>query len=156
MQREDGAVYHKVDSEPDFAYGYGPDEDPFERKLGDPEKLSTVDAADFTAVVAHAARIFASVDSLFSEQCRSAAIAAWQWVQANPGIGQEDVYFTDPQSWQEEMWAKAEMFMLTGDQSFLGNFYSDLTVKPLSEPELKQPQLLSFASLYFFPEFLRW
>ncbi len=151
MQREDGAVYHKVDSEPDFAYGYGPDEDPFERKLGDPENLSTVDAADFTAVVAHAARIFASVDSLFSEQCKSAAIAAWQWVQANPGIGQEDVYFTDPQSWQEEMWAKAEMFMLTGDQSFLGNFYSDLTVKPLSEPELTQPQLLSFASLYLFP-----
>ena len=151
MQRDDGALYHKLDSEPHFAYGYGPDEDPFERKLENPENLSTVDAADFVAATAQASRIFASYDSLFSEQCREAALLSWKWVQSNSGIGQQDNYFTDPQSWQEEMWAKAEVYMLTENQSVLGSFYNDLNTRFLSEPTLKQPQLLSFAQLYHFP-----
>ncbi len=123
MQKDDGAVFHKVDSEPDFAYGFGPDEDPHSRKLSDPNNLSTIDAADFTAVIAHASRVFEPFDSTFSETCKAAALKSWEWVQNNPGIGQLDVYYTDSQTWQEETWAKAEIYMLTEDQSILGDLY---------------------------------
>ncbi len=152
MQRADGAVFHKVDTEPDFAYGYKPEEDPHNRKLSDTENLSTIDAADFTAVVAFASRVFAPFDPAFSTTCKTAALKSWEWVQANPGVGQPDIYYTDTQTWQEEMWAKAEIFMLAGDQHVLGSFYSDLTTKPVSFPSWTDPQMLSFAALHESPE----
>ena len=69
-------------------------------------------------------------------------------MQANPGIGQQDIYYTDAETWQEEMWAKSEIFMLTGSQSLLGSFYSDLITKNISIPTWSKPQILSFVSMY--------
>ena len=151
MQREDGAVYHKIDAEQDIAYGYGPSEDPFDRKIGT-TNLSTIDAADFVAVAAQASRIFAPFDSVFSEKCKQAAIVSWDWIRSHPEIGQQDTFFTDPLSRQEKMWAKAEIFMITGDQGILGSFYGDLNTQFIERLSWKQPQLLSFAKLYNFPE----
>lgn len=151
MQRNNGAIYHKIDTEPNFAYGYGPDEDPHSRKLADLNNMSTIDAADFAAVIAHASRVFALLDTAFSEVCKTAALKSWDWVQANSGIGQLDIYYTDPQSWQEEMWAKAEIYMLTGNQSLLGSVYNEIVTQNVSLPTWTKPQLFSYASLYNFP-----
>lgn len=151
MQRNNGAVFHKIDSEPHLAYGYGPDEDPFERKLGNTGNFSTIDAADFTAALAQASRVFAPFDSLFAYKCKQAALLSWEWVQANPGNGQIDSYYTDPQVWQEMMWAKAEIYMITEDQGILGSFYGDLNTRQLSQPAWNQPQMLSFVRLYNYP-----
>ncbi len=148
MQLNDGSVFHKVDSEPNFAYGFGPDEDPHARKLSDPLHLSTIDAADFTAVVAHASRIFEPFDSAYSEVCKTAALKSWEWVKQNRGIGQEDIYYTDPQTWQEEFWATAEIYLLTNDQSLLGSLYSDIQTKEISLPTWTKPHIFSCVRLF--------
>ncbi len=148
MQRPDGSVFHKVDSEPDFAYGYGPDEDPHSRKVADSENLSTIDAADFTAVMAHASRIFQKYDSVFAENCKSAALLSWDWVQANPEIGQNDIYYTDQQSWQEELWAKAEIYLISGNAALLGNIYNEIVSKNVSSPTWTQPHLFAYMKLF--------
>lgn len=148
MQNPDGSVFHKVDSEPDFAYGYGPDEDPHSRKIADPNKFSTIDAADFTAVMAHAARVFQKYDSAFSANCKNAALLSWQWVQKNPGIGQTDLYYADPLSWQEEFWAKAEIYLLTKNSALLGSLYSDIVSKSVVHPSWTAPHLYAYSKLY--------
>lgn len=149
MQKSDGSVFHKVDSEPYFAYGYGPDEDPHARKLSDIHQFSTIDAADFTAVMAHAARVFENVDSVFAQTCRNAALLSWDWVQKNPGIGQADIYYTDPQSWQEEFWARAEIFLLTNNTSLIGSLYSDIVSREISYPSWTDPRMFAYSKLYF-------
>jgi len=148
LQNDDGSVFHKVDSEPDFAYGYGPDEDPHTRKIGYPNKFSTIDAADFTAVMAHAAKVFEKYDTVFSGMCKNAALQSWEWVKNNPGIGQDDIYYTDLQSWQEELWAKIEIFLLTEDASLLSSIYSDIRLKEVSKPTWNAPQIMAYARLY--------
>jgi endoglucanase len=106
MQRPDGSVYHKVDSAPDFAAGKRPEEDTNKFYA---EGTSTVDAADFTAVMAQASRVFQPFDVDFARQCGAAADKSWQWVKANPNIGVTDTTYPDPDPSQEVFWAQAEM-----------------------------------------------
>ncbi len=151
MQRSDGAVYHNIVSVPFTTLSYGPDEDPNQRLLGNPDKFSTIDAAVFTAVIAHASRVYASFDSLFSATCRNAALKSWNWIQLNSGTGQEDSFYTDPLSWQEEMWAKAEVFMITEDQTILSSFYNDLRNTQISQPSWSTPQMFGCISINKYP-----
>jgi endoglucanase len=151
MQRADGAVYHKVSSDPHVAYGYQPKEDPHERSLEYTSAPAAADAAGFTAVAARAARVYAPFDSLFAEQCRRAAVKSWEWVQKNKGTGTKDDFYPDPQSWQQELWAKAELFMLTGNQSLLGSFYEELSYRPAAVPHWSQPHAMSMVQIHNFP-----
>jgi endo-1,4-beta-xylanase len=152
MQRSDGAVYHKVSSDPHVAYGYGPGEDPHSRMLNYQDNFSTTDAAGFTAIIARAARVYAPFDSLFAEQCRQAAMSSWSWVQKNRGIGQQDDFYPDLQSWQQELWAKAEMFMLTADLNLLKSYYEDLFFRSAAVPHWSQPHAMSLVQLFKHPE----
>ncbi len=151
MQRDDGSVFHKVDASAFSMGSYGPDGDPNERFLWFTDRFSTIDAANVSAVAGQAARFFAATDPAFSEQCRVAALRSWNWVKSNPGIGLDYPGFTDPLTWQEEMWAKAEIYMLTGDQSILGSFYNDLKIRSFSAPGLSTPELFGCINLYRFP-----
>lgn len=112
MQQADGSVLHKVDTQPNFAWGIPPQNDPYTRMAG---FASTIDAADFTAVMLQAARVFESVDASFAEQCAQAASASWGWVQANPSVGETDPYYTDSDPSQEVLWATGEMLRATHD-----------------------------------------
>lgn len=112
MQQPDGSVLHKVDTQPNFAWGIPPQNDPYTRMAG---FASTIDAADFTAVMLQAARVFQSVDASFAEQCAQAASSSWGWVQANPSVGETDPYYTDSDPSQEVLWATGEMLRATHD-----------------------------------------
>lgn len=119
MQDDSGAVYHKVDSEPDFAWGQGPDADTFERtvkwtRLGG-ETPSSIDAGDFIGVTSLASRLFHSIDPDFSLHCRKAAEKSWEWLLLNPDNPQTDPYYTDTDSSQEFFWAAAEIYCLIRD-----------------------------------------
>lgn len=112
MQQSDGSVLHKVDTQPNFAWGIPPQNDPYTRMAG---FASTIDASDFTAVMLQAARVFQTVDASFAEQCAQAASASWAWVQANPSVGETDPYYTDSDPSQEVLWATGEMLRATHD-----------------------------------------
>jgi endoglucanase len=116
MQRPDGSVFHKVDSEPKFAWGIKPQDDPTNRYAADP---STIDAADFAAVMAQAALVFAPFDSDFARTCGSAADRSWTWVTSNPGIGESDPYYADSDPSQEYLWAECAMATRTHDTKLI-------------------------------------
>jgi endoglucanase len=112
MQNRDGSVLHKVDTEPLFAWGKPPAEDPNPRRA---RGASSIDAGVFVGVICQAARVFAKYDPAFSRRCRSAALASWAWLKANPDIRHDDPYYVDPDARQEAAWAAAEMAVMTND-----------------------------------------
>lgn len=128
MQESNGAVYHKVDSEPHFAWGKKPSDDPHQRsvkwtRLGG-EIPSSVDAGDFIGAASLCSRIFSERDPDFSRLCRLAAERSWEWILDNPDNGQDDPYYTDTCSSEEFFWAAAEIYLLNGDsraQEYLEN-----------------------------------
>ena len=117
MQNADGSVYHKVDSEPDFAWGKSPEEDPHERTAKWTDRNgkipSTIDAADFCGALGLASRVFKPIDPGFSGKCAKAALRTWQWLKLHPDNPQTDPYYTDYDPAQELFWAAAEIYLLT-------------------------------------------
>lgn len=121
MQRADGAVYHKLTT---LLHA------PFVMPEKDTETLyvfpvSSMAAADFTAVCALAAPIYEKYDSDFSGKLRSAAELSAVWLEAHP----EFIDFTNPEGcntggygqWDDSsnrFWACCEMFALTGDRKY--------------------------------------
>ena len=152
LQNTDGSVYHKVDTEGNFCWGTKPDMDPFTRyaafqKIGQLQIPSTIDAADFSAVMAQASRVFDNIDSDYSIKCRQAAIKAWEWVVANSATGQTDPYYTDASSTEEVLWAKAEMFRLTGDTNLSTTFSSDIDSHILENVSWATPEFFGYFSI---------
>jgi endoglucanase len=149
MQQADGSVLHKVDTEPNFAWGLSPDKDPYQRSTG---LASTIDAADFAAVMAQASRVFASLDSAFATKCLAAANSAWKWVSANPNIGETDIYYTDPDPSQEVLWALAEMVRATHDPTLTQTFDAQVQATPLTAVTWQTPELLGYMSVAMDPQ----
>ena len=112
MQRPDGSFFHKVDAEPQFAWGTRPEDDHLPRWASLQGKgatsASSIDAADACAVLAQGARVFSTLDNSWSRRLGEASDRSWGWVAAHPGIGEADRYYTDANSQQEELWARAE------------------------------------------------
>jgi endoglucanase len=149
MQNPDGSVIHKVDSEPNFAAGYMPDTDPTVSKARYASTYSTIDAADLSAVMAQAARVYAASDPSFAAQCASASAQSWAWTQAHPNQGQSDPYYTDSTVWQEYLWAEAEQFRLTRDPGLQADLATRLPAQALTVPSWADPQLLGHFTLAF-------
>ncbi|MBN2442151.1 MAG: glycoside hydrolase family 9 protein, partial [Spirochaetales bacterium] len=120
MQNADGSVYHKIDTEPGFAWGKGPDEDALERSPKWTDRNgrvpSTIDAADFCGVMSLASDVFLEVDPGFALVCREAALRSWEWVRSHPENPQKDPYYTDDDPSQELFWAGGDIFILTGGE----------------------------------------
>ncbi len=112
MQNGDGSVLHKVDTEPLYAWGKPPAEDPNPRHA---RGASTIDAGVFIGVMCQAVRVFAKIDPTFAKRCRTAALKSWTWLKANPSVLHDDPFYTDPDVRQEVAWAYAEMAVLTAD-----------------------------------------
>lgn len=111
MQREDGAVYHKLTA---FAHSdFMMPEEEKEQYLIFP--VSTMATADFTAVMAQASRIYKPFDPEFADRCLDAAKASWLWLimnefcfEHNPE-GCNTGEYDDTDDTDERLWAAAEM-----------------------------------------------
>jgi endoglucanase len=146
MQKADSTVYHKVDSEP-YLFGCGsPDLDPYDRyaefqKATEPQIPSTVDAGDFTGVMALAARVFESVDNAFSATCLEAAKKTWAWLSTHPAVGQGDPYYVDPDSWQKYLWAEGEMARTLNSGTLRSAFSAAIDTVELNHASWGEPHL---------------
>lgn len=123
MQREDGAVFHKVTPTHFPALDIMPEDDHGEYIM---MPVSLTATATYAATMAMAARVFHAVDEAFAEQCKQAALSAWQWLEQtdlnegfrNPPDIHTGVYGDDV--WVDELyWVNAELFRLTGEKKFL-------------------------------------
>jgi len=151
MQNADGGVYHKVDTEPAFAWGLPPEKDPHPRKVRYGHAFSTVDAATLTAAMAQAARVFRPFDAQFAETCRRAAERSWPWVVAHPDLVQNDPYYVRNETWQERLWALGEMCRLTGDAKLATDFARAVDEHELSQPNWNAPQALGYLAVITAP-----
>jgi endoglucanase len=153
LQLPDGSVYHKSDTEPNFCWGTKPDLDPFTRyvsfqQMSQPQNPSSIDAGVFTAVMAQASRVYAGILPAYSNTCGQAAQLSWNWLKNNRGIGQTDPYYTDAVSWQEEEWAMAEIFRLTGDAAVSALFDADTNSHALEGTSWQTPEFFGYFSLW--------
>ena len=121
MQREDGAVYHKLSTLHHAAFVM-PEDDPGELYA---YPISSMATADFAAVCAMACGIYEKFDKGFSIRLHKAALCAYEWLCKNP----EFVGFRNPQGtgtgeygerddFSNRYWAAAAMYSLTGREQY--------------------------------------
>ena len=105
MQNADGGVLHKVDSGTHFAWGLPPQEDTHLR-IATP--ASSLDTADFAAVMYEAQRVLRPTDPAAGRRYGAAADRAWIWLQKHPDQPASDPFYPDNDARQEELWALCE------------------------------------------------
>ncbi len=152
MQRSDGGVFHKVstwhhapfvmpefDTAPLYAYA-----------------VATPATADFAAVTALAARIFAPYDNDFSEKLKAASLLSWEFLQTHPEFiafsnppGSGTGEYGDSSDRDERFWAAAELFFLTGEARFLDSFLV-LYMEDFSKTALGYAAVGGFGCLSFY------
>ncbi|HVO76284.1 MAG TPA: glycoside hydrolase family 9 protein, partial [Ignavibacteriaceae bacterium] len=158
MQKDDGTVYHKADSEPNLYYCPEPlpDQDPFNdlrfvefQKSDQPQIPSTIDAADLAAVMSQAARVFKDIDPSFADICLDAAQKSWTWVKNNKNTGQSDPYYIDSDPKQEYLWALGEMGRSLNSTTLRSEFSSGIDAVSLTHIGWEDPQLFGYLALYY-------
>ena len=136
MQREDGAVYHKVTPLvfPGFIM---PEKDAGQEYVFD---ISTCATADFAAVMAIASRVYAPYDAEFSKRALECAERAYAFLSANPSIlppggfknpdGARTGQYSDDKDTDERAWAAVELFITTGGQDYEKNVEAYMDTDP--------------------------
>ncbi|GMU97081.1 glycoside hydrolase family 9 protein [Ignavibacterium album] len=124
MQDSDGAVHFKITKE-QFEPFVMPSQDSGMRYLY--QKSSTA-TADFIAVLARFYRVYKNYDAVFANTCLTAAINAWNWLSNQATIvppggfhnppGTSTGEYGDNNDSDERLWAAAELFESTGEQSY--------------------------------------
>lgn len=120
MQAEDGGVFHKVNSE-NFPGMISPDDDQTARII---YEKGTAATAIFTGAMALAARIYRNVDPGYGRTLRQAAIKGARFLSGQkneilwPTDGNTGAYRTASVT-NEQYWAYAELFRLTGESVYL-------------------------------------
>lgn len=124
MQDSDGAVHFKITKE-QFEPFVMPSQDSGMRYLY--QKSSTA-TADFIAVLARFYRVYKNYDAVFANTCLTAAINAWNWLSNQATIvppggfhnppGTSTGEYGDNNDIDERLWAAAELFESTGEQSY--------------------------------------
>jgi len=129
MQREDGAVHHKVTTRSFPGYGTLAQDDTAQMFVFG---VSSADAAYFAGAMAQASVTYAEVDPAFAAQCLEAAVRAWEWLSQHPeqfptgGFQNPPVDEYPMQGGYDfvgvetmpRMWATAELFKATGDPAY--------------------------------------
>lgn len=89
-------------------------------------------AADFVAAMAIGSRVYRAYDETLADQMLAAARLSFQWLNENPADLSPDLtdfktgaYGTSDSD--DRLWAAAEMWETTGDQTILSSFESQLT-----------------------------
>ena len=125
---QSGGVYHKVTTKNFPDLNLMPEEDVNDLVV---LPVSTTATGDFAAVTAMAARIYKDFDAAFAQQCLTASLKAWAWLEAN----KEFVEYKNPQDVStgeygddsgndERAWAAAELLRTTGEQKYRDYFNS--------------------------------
>lgn len=122
MQREDGALYHKL-AKKRFAAFIMPEEDKGQEYLIPPTHCAT---AAHAAAAAMSARFYRAYDEAFADKLLVSAEKAWGWLVANPEFvpyyNAEDVFtgpYGDENCLDEAFWAAAELYAATGKEVYL-------------------------------------
>ncbi len=120
MQNSNGGIYFKITKE-QFESFIMPQNDSGIRYI---YTLSSTATGNFAAMMARAARIYQSIDTVFANQCLTAATLAWNFLLANPSIvpvggfvnpsGTFTGGYGDTNDSDERLWAAAELFETTG------------------------------------------
>lgn len=142
MQNADGSVLHKVDSEPKLPWGVLPENDATPRHA---KPAGSWDAAVFAAAMAQASRVYRPFDAVFAERCRSAALAAWKWLEAHPDVANQDPYYAGSAIAPKVLWALGEMARL--DPALQERAVKAFTPDPLPPSFWTTPQILGALAL---------
>lgn len=121
---DDGGVYHKLTDKHFDGMNVMPAQANSQRYV---VQKSTAAALDFAAVMAVASRVYGPYEARFPglpARMRDAAVAAWQWAQANPQavyVQPADIKtcgYDDKQLQDEFFWAATELYLTTGDVAY--------------------------------------
>ena len=131
MQAADGSAYHKVSAK-NFGGMIPSDQD------ADPRFVvpwSSVATADFTAMMAQAARVYRPYDAAFADQCLAAAQRSYAFLQAHPQEHAADQ--TEFQTGRYEsaddddrLWAAAELWETSGSDALLVDLEQRIAASP--------------------------
>ena len=133
MQAENGGVYHKVTCA-NFPATVMPEEETDELLV---MPISTTATGDFAAVMAKASMIYSSFDKEFAGKCLDAAKKAYAYMEEFAAedktgyLNPPDVdtgEYPDSKNTDEFFWAAIELYLATGEQSYLDKakeLYSD-------------------------------
>jgi len=129
MQDTDGGVYHKLTTE-NFEGAVMPHEATAQRYVVQKNTPATL---NFAAVMAIASRVYADYEEAFpglSQAYKKAAIDAYDWANRFSGIRYDHKFsvtgeYGDATFNDEFSWAAAELFILTGEKSYLNEFYGE-------------------------------
>ncbi len=121
MQDKEGGAFHKATTKCHAPFVM-PEEDREEMFVFPVSSFAT---ADLCAVTALASVIYKPFDKAFSSELYTAAVKAWDWLEAHPEfIGFENPEGCNTGSYGEgndkdnRFWAAAEMYNLTGDRKY--------------------------------------
>ncbi|MFB0516345.1 MAG: glycoside hydrolase family 9 protein [Candidatus Neomarinimicrobiota bacterium] len=124
MQDASGGAHHKLTAQ-NFAGEVMPENDKATRYI---YEISSAATADLAAMMARAARVFRPFDQQFSDTCLATADAAWDFLLAHPDIvpaggftnptGTVTGEYGDTSDEDERLWAAAELFAATGNESY--------------------------------------
>jgi endoglucanase len=134
MQREDGAVYHKV-SIKEWTAEHLPEEETDPQYVFGISSTSTADAA---AVMALGARLIKKYDEQLSLKLLKFAVKAWKYLIQNPGNSPEGGFknppgvrggeYGDRNDSDERLWASVELYRLTGSEEYLDYFLNNYKI----------------------------
>lgn len=122
MQREDGAVFHKLTSMR-HANFVMPQKDNRQMILFPVSSFAT---GAFAAVTALAARVYRPFDKTFSKRMLEASKKAWRWLEENQEVtgfqnpvGCNTGEYDDDCDTDERLWAASELYISTRDMEYL-------------------------------------
>jgi endoglucanase len=122
MQREDGAVYHKLTTHRFPGLDVMPEDDAAELVFS---AVSYTAAGTFAAAMAMASRVYRPFDSVFADESLRAAEKAWNWLASAEPIGfrnPPDIFtgeYGDEIVEDERYWAAAELYRSTRHSKYL-------------------------------------
>ncbi|MGM0506329.1 MAG: glycoside hydrolase family 9 protein, partial [Bacteroidota bacterium] len=161
MQDSNGAVFHKVSQEK-WIGEFMPDQDPAKRYLF---TYSSAATASFSAVAALGARHLSDVDPELSSLLESASRKAWDYLLAHPNNvpnggfknpeGVTGGEYGDSSDLDERVWAAAELFHLTGENSYsryVSDHHTEITGDQLPPLSWRNTHSLAIQSYLSWPE----
>ncbi|MGN1100786.1 MAG: glycoside hydrolase family 9 protein, partial [Huintestinicola sp.] len=129
MQRDDGAVYHKVTSAHHAPF-IMPEEDRSQMFVF---PVSSSATADLAAVCALGSRVYRQFDKDYAARLLDAAQRAFEWLEKNPGFlgfnnppGCATGVYGESCDDDNRFWAAAELFAASGDNKFLNSVRESL------------------------------
>jgi endoglucanase len=165
MQRADGAVYRKIGGA-QWPSGLAPDED---RQVRLAYGVSSPETAKAAAAWAQAARIYRRSQPALAARYLAAARLSWAWLATVTEVQRLDVHEDDDSGsgpyrsndidteaalrhdWDDRLWAATELYLSSGEDTFLQAMRRLLLDAPLTLFEWKDPSALALSYLLWHP-----